>query len=110
MEGRREDALKILREMKARRVEPIAALGEVVRVWCDLAAVKALLREGRTQAQISSLLRMHSYKVGLYARQAAVVSDAAIRRAIGACAEADAAMKSSSGVGFRPLEMLICGV
>lgn len=108
LERRREDALRILADMKIRRVEPISALGEVIRVWCDLAAVKSLLRAHYTTDRISSVLKIHSYKVGLYARQAVNIDDRAIRAAIDACVAADLSMKSAAGQGFRSLEMLIC--
>lgn len=108
LERRREDALRILADMKVRRVEPISALGEVIRVWCDLAAVKALMRENYTPAQIAAALKIHSYKAGLYVKQAVNIPDEAIRRAIDACVSADLSMKSASGQGFRPLELLIC--
>lgn len=110
LEGRQADALRILRDMKLRRVEPISALGEVIRVWCDLASVKALMNNGVPPAGIAQVLKMHSYKAGLYVRQAAQLSDETLHRAISACMDADASMKSGSGQGYRPLELLICSL
>lgn len=110
LERRSDDALRILADMKLRRVEPLSALSEIVRVWCDLAAVRAMTIQGLDPDAIASVLKMHSYKVKIYARQAALLSDDTMKRAIRTCQSADLAMKSGSGQNYRQLELLICSL
>ena len=110
MEGRREEALAILAQLKFRRTEPIIILGEITRVFCDMLAVKAMSAEGAAVAEISRVLnRMHEYKVGLYQRAAAAQGFERLRAAIALCAEADEALKSSPQ-GYLALERLICAL
>lgn len=109
MEGRREEALHILAQLKFRRTEPVIILGEITRVFCDLFAVKAMASDSAPTAQIASALKMHEYKAGLYQRAAAALSWDRLRAAIDLCAEADAALKSSPQ-GYLALERLICAL
>lgn len=109
MEGRQEEALHILSQLKFRRTEPIVIMGEITRVFCDLLAIKAMSADSAPAGQISSALKMHEYKVGLYQRAAAGQSWERLRNAIALCAETDAALKSSQQ-GYLPLERLICAL
>lgn len=109
MEGRREEALSILSQLKFRRVEPIFILGEITRVFCDLLAVKAMASDSAPTAQIASTLKMHEYKAGLYQRAAASLSWDRLRAAIDLCTEADAALKSSPQ-GYLAIERVICSL
>lgn len=109
MEGRREEALHILAQLKFRRTEPIIVLSEITRVFCDLLAVKAMAADSAPAAQIASALKMHEYKVGLYQRAAAALSWDRLRTAMDLCAEADTALKSSPQ-GYLTLERLICAL
>ncbi len=109
MEGRQEDALAVLSQLKFRRTEPVLVLGEVTRVFCDLAAVKAMSEESEPISRIASLLKMHEYKAGLYQRAAATLPWERLRGAITMCTEADTALKSG-GQSYLPIERLICGV
>ena len=109
MEGRREDALHILAQLKFRRVEPIFILGEITRVFCDLLAIKAMMQDSAPLAQIAAILKMHEYKAGLYQRAAAALPWERLRTAIDLCVEADAALKSSPQ-GYLALEKLICAL
>ena len=109
MEGRQEEALHILAQLKFRRTEPIIILGEITRVFCDLLAVKAMSADSAPLGQIASALKMHEYKAGLYQRAAASLTWERLRGAIALCTEADAALKSSQQ-GYLPLERLICAL
>ncbi len=100
-------ALSILSDMKFRRIEPTIILGEVIRVSCDLLAVRRMANEGRTTAEIAKALSMHEFKVGLYAKSAARRSVEELQATIAACAEADTALKLSPQ-GYLALERLIC--
>ncbi|MBQ7337088.1 MAG: DNA polymerase III subunit delta [Clostridia bacterium] len=100
-------ALSILSDMKFRRVEPTVILGEVIRVSCDLLAIRRMSTEGRTVAEMAKVLSMHEYKVGLYTKSASRRSIEELQATVAACAEADTALKLSPQ-GYTVLERLIC--
>lgn len=110
MERRRGDALDILADLKFRRVEPLYILSEVSRVVCDMASVKAMVAGGRTAGEISTALKMHEYRVGLYVRQVANLDESIFRAAVASCADADRAMKLSSVGGYGVIEKLIASL
>lgn len=100
-------ALEILADMKLRRVEPTIILGEVIRISCEMLAVRRMSAEGRTATEMSRVLGVHEFKVSLYQKSAAARSEAELLRAINACNEADTALKRSPQ-GYIALERLIC--
>lgn len=108
MERRRADALDILADLKLRRVEPLYVLSEVSRVICDLLAIRTMSDGGQTAAEISSALKMHEYRVGLYLKQARKTDVALLRNAVTACQAADLALKRSAGDGYGVIERVIC--
>jgi len=107
MEGKNEAALSILSDYRFRRIDPLIVLGDIVRVICDMVAVDAMAREGAPNAQISSALGLHEYKVGLYRKSIASAREGRLARALDACLDADRLIKLS-GTGYEPLEQLIC--
>ena len=109
MEGKSEMALAILADYRFRRVDPLIILGDVSRVICDMLAVKEMCDEGLTNAQISSVLKLHEFKVGLYRKSIAASSPTRLFRALDACLDADKALKLSQ-TGYAPLEQLICAL
>ncbi len=110
MEHRRGDALDILADLKFRRVEPLYILSEVSRVVCDMAAVKAMADGGRTAGEISTALKMHEYRVGLYLRQVSGMDAALVRATVTACRDADRAIKLSAAGGYGIIEKLIASM
>lgn len=109
MDGQRERALAILSDYKRRRVEPVSILAEVIRVFCDMESVRSLSRAGLPAPAIASALKIHEFRVGLYQKALASISDATLHRAIDSCASADSALKLSPQ-GYLPIEQLICGL
>ena len=107
MEGKSEAALSILSDYRFRRIDPLVILGDILRVVCDMVTIEAMAREGAPNAQISSVLNLHEYKVGLYRKSIASAREGRLERALDACLEADRSMKLS-GSGYEPLEQLIC--
>ncbi len=102
-------ALAILADMKFRRVEPTVILGEVIRVSCDMLAVRRMTMEGRTTQEIAKALVLHEFKAGLYQKSASRRSIEELQAMVAACAEADAALKNSlSKSDYLVLERLIC--
>lgn len=102
-------ALDILSDLKFRRVDPLFVLSDVIRTGCEMLSVLVLTREGKTPSEISTLLKMHEYKVSLYRKSAAAAGEAAVRRMITAAGEADRALKLSPQ-GYSALERLICSL
>jgi DNA polymerase-3 subunit delta len=102
-------ALDILSDLKFRRVDPLFVLSDVIRTGCEMLSVLLLTREGKTPTEISSVLKMHEYKVTLYRKSAASAGENAVRRMIAAAEEADLALKSSPQ-GYEALERLICSL
>jgi DNA polymerase III delta subunit len=72
-------------------------------------AVLLLTREGKTPAEVATILKLHEYKVSLYRRHAAQAGEGAIRRMISAAQNADRALKLSPQ-GYAALESLICSI
>ena len=110
MERRRADALDILADLKLRRVEPLFILSEVSRVVCDLLAIRTMSDSGLTAAEISSALKIHEYRVGLYLKQARRIDPPLLRNAVATCQSADRALKRSAGDGYGIIERLICSI
>ncbi len=103
-------ALSVLADMKFRRVDPLLALGEVIRTGCDMLSVLLLANEGKTNAEISRAMNgLHDFVVGRYRTSATKAGEAALRRMIAACNEADRALKLSPQ-GYAALEQLICSL
>ena len=101
-------ALAILSDMKFRRVEPTVILGEVIRVNCDMLAVRRMADEGRTAAEMARVLGIHEYRVSLYLKSASRRSIEQLQAAVAACVQADVTLKNSPQ-GYLALERLICG-
>lgn len=105
-----ELALAVLADMKFRRVDPIIVLSEVIRTGCDMLSVLLLAAEGKTNAEISRAMNgLNDFVVGRYRASAANAGEAALRRTIAACREADRALKLSPQ-GYQALEQLICSL
>ena len=109
MDGRRDMALDILRDYRFRRVEPLVILGDVIRVFCDMAGVAAMQGGGATDREIAGVLKLHEFKVGLYRKSLSRMRPGALRQALDACNAADRTLKLSPQ-GYTALERLICSV
>ena len=109
MEGRRDKALDILSDYKFRRVDPIAVLSEIIRVFCDMKTVSVLAKDGTPSSEIASLTKLHEFRVNLYLKSLNRISDSRLDRAIAVCSQADAAIKLSAP-GYAPIEQLICSI
>lgn len=106
--GNAELALRILGVKKARKVEPVAILGELSGTFSDMLAVKILTAAGLPAAEIGKTMRWNgSFRAEKYQMAVMNVPIDRIRRAIDLCADADAALKSSFS-GYEEIEKLIC--
>ena len=108
LEGNITAALDALAIKMRKREEPIIVLSQITRVFCDLAAAAHALEEGISNAEFAKLMKMHSYKAGLYLTAARSKPAEYFDRAVERCAEADRKMKSTP-LGYAVIERLICG-
>lgn len=108
LEGNITAALDALAVKMRRREEPILVLSQITRVFCDLAAAAHALEDGVSNAEFAKLMKMHSYKAGLYMNAARGRPAEYFDRAVARCAEADRKMKSTP-LGYAVIERLICG-
>lgn len=107
--GDRAGALESLSGSKRRGENPVRLLASVTSVFCDMAAVAHMAAAGADRRAISSSLKIHEYRVGLYMKASSGIKAEALDAALSMCAEADVKMKSSP-LGYIPLERLICSV
>lgn len=110
LESRSSDALSILGTMKQRRVEPIVALSEISRVFCDLYTVFSLTNDGMNPYDIQKQTKMHEYKVRLYQKSALSSDRQRLLRAISLVSEADLLLKQSPLDGYAAIERVVCAL
>ncbi len=110
LEGRKNDALSILRVMKFKQIEPLAIMGELSGILSDLLKIKILLGAGKNLQQIEQETRMNSYKVKLYVGSARRMELSRLQAIVLAATEADLAMKFQFDAGYLHLEKLICSL
>lgn len=108
IEGNRQKALECLNRAVRRNEPPIKLLASVSNVFCDMAAVSRYLSEGLDKQTIAKEMKMHEYRALLYIKAAAGVPVERLDRAVSLCVEAERKMKTSSFLGYIPLERLIC--
>ena len=106
LDGKIEDAYRFLGDMKRRRVDPIAALGQVAKLYADLLSVACLAEEGKNEKEIAKILGMHEYRAGIYFRSAKRMGSAAAEAKLQKCVEIDADLKRGVA-SYRGLEQLI---
>ena len=107
--GNAERALKILGVKKAKKVEPVIVLGELSGAFADMLAVKIMMAEGKSLAEMSEIMRWKgTFRAMRFCEELANVPEERIRRAIELCMAADAALKISFSSGYEEIEKLIC--
>ena len=108
--GRQDVALAILADYRFRRVDPLIILGEVTRVVCNMLAVQAMTADGVPAANMTPVTKLGEYQIGLYQRSLRQASEKRLKRALQACLEADASLKSGYQKDYTTLEKLICSL
>lgn len=108
--GRRSaEALEVLSEMNARRVDPTSVMAELIRVICDMSAVSECLAAGLSPSRICAETGLREYPVKLYSAAVSKLPRGALSAALASASEADAAVKSSAQ-DYLPIERLICSL
>lgn len=103
--SRRPAALKILEEMKRKKLEPTYIMSTISSTFCEMLTYKTLSDEGLSLPEIASKTGKSPYRVRLYLE--AATDKKRIERAVSLCVEADAALKSSVS-GYAAIERFIC--
>ena len=115
MERNAPRALEILSDLKARRVEPLIILGEIVTATSNMLMTLQLAASGATNAEIAKALKqatgkpVHEYAVSLYRQHAQRAGESAVRRMMEACLVADRELKLSPR-GYEAIELLLCSI
>lgn len=110
LDGRKNDALSILRVMKFKQIEPLAIMGELSGILSDLLKIKILLGAGKNLQQIEQETKMNAYKVKLYVGSARRMDLSRLQALVAAATETDLAMKFQFDAGYLHLEKLICSL
>lgn len=103
----REAAFLALEDMKLRKIEPIAALGMISKIYSELAATALLLDEGLPAKDIASALGMVEFKAKLYIGAAKKHGKERLISALSEISRRDAAMKSGGSAGYSVIETFI---
>ncbi len=109
MAGNQETALAILADYRLRRIEPLLVFGDAVRVICEMSSVQAMSAKGATASEISSVMKLHEFKVGLYQKSLRDVSKERMNEMLRLVVQADTDLKLSPK-GYAVLERLICSL
>ncbi len=104
---RKDEALNVLRELKARKSDPIIIMGEITKTVCEMTSVVMLSTDGLTTREISDAFKMHEYRISVMLKNAPSVD--VCKNILARCREADLELKSSRD-GFAVLEKLICTI
>ena len=104
---RRDEALRILRDMKFRRLDPIIVMSEISKSVYNTCAVTALIADGLTQREVSETLKMHEYAVSVILRNG--IDRETCNKMLEKCRQADLDIKTGRD-GYAILEKLICSI
>ena len=66
IEKNAEKAFLALMDMKQNRVDPMAAIAQLSRVYGDLVSISLLVDEGRESKDIEEIMNFHPYRLKLY--------------------------------------------
>lgn len=109
LDGKYQEAMRVLGVMKFERVEPVVILGNLAKTFCDLRCARVLLDAGKSTKEIAGVLKLNEYPAKLIVRSAGRAEVARLSRAIALCGEADLSIKLSFG-DYSPIEKLICSL
>lgn len=109
LDGDRRKALKVLNLCKQRREEAVRVMAQIVRAFCDMLAVAALVAEGSDAPAVAARMKMHSYRAGLYVSAVRERGADRIAAALERCREADLQLKTTR-LDYIALERFICTI
>ncbi len=106
LDGRSADALSIVSELKLRKEKPEIILSGITRVISELLIVRSLIDSGATPASVSQKLNMHSYRAGLYFKNASKTDSGTLKKLLAICHDADVRIKSTSLDSYAVIDRL----
>ena len=106
-ERNKQKAYAALNEMRIRRVDPLSIMGMMSRTFNDLLYVSCLYDEGCGAKDIEKIMKLHSYKTGLYISAAKRYGRGALREISERLAGADAAAKYGGIGGYAAIELFV---
>ncbi len=111
LSGDTAELFRVLGEYKRgdNDIKPKGVLSSVCSVYGSLYQIKELSDGGLDEAAISKKLKIHEYKVKLYAKTARNIPSQKLERAMELCVEADSEMKLGFS-DFIALERLLCSI
>ena len=107
LEADTDKAYLILSDMEKRKEKPLHIFGAVSKVISDLYLVRVLADSGDNDKEISSKLKIHEYKVGIYRKSALRRSKTRLKKLLSLCAETDVRLKSTSLSDYAVLDKLV---
>lgn len=109
LDGDRRRALRVLHYSKQQREEAVRVMAQIVRAFCDMLAVAALVEEGADAQTVAARMKMHSYRAGLYVSAVRDRGAKRIAAALERCREADIQLKTTR-LDYIALERFICTI
>lgn len=109
LRGNTQGALACLDEKIRRKEEPVAILGQITGVFCDLAAASAFAADGRDKTDFARSMGIHPYRAELYYKAASGVPKPVLDNALDQCGKVDRLLKSTT-IGYIAIERLLCAV
>ncbi len=106
-ERNRAKAFLALEEMRAQRVEPVVIFSMISRAYTELLDIMLLLKDGKSREDISKILEMNIYKVGIYVNNSKKHTTEHLCRVVAALSAADAGMKSGGITGYTAVELFL---
>lgn len=103
-------ALSIYYDLLSNREEPIRILSLIIRQFRIMLQVKVLARQGRSEREIASLLKVHPYPVKLASRQGKAYPESLLRQLLSRSIEADQEIKSGRIEKTLAVEKLLLSV
>ena len=112
LEGNGAAALDALAVMKFERIPPAVIMGEISRTFAQMQSARVLFDAGKSVAEVSSLLKLHEYKVRLLSKSLAKTDRARLARIITLAAECDLALKGATGTSndYSVIEKLVSAI
>ena len=100
--------LKVSRSARIRREKAVVLSAQIAGIVSEIWRVSRLSEEGKTPAEIASVLRMKEYPVKLDLQAARLYPGGSLEAILNRCAETDVQLKSASVEEYVLLDRLIC--
>ena len=107
IEKNMEKAFLALSDLKSQRVEPTAVLAMLSKTYAEMVSVSLLIDEGKGEADIADITKIHSYRVKLYMRAAKRTGTKKLADSLAKLVKVDGSAKMGGIAGWGAVEMFI---